>query len=731
MNKNIFFDKIIIRTPLKPMCCCEEFLSKPIESILNDTCIEQAIFIASPSLYKELCNYSALSEREKIKSRNALIRYLLRLSSRCTPFGLFAGVSVVLLGNDETNVCVKELHVTPYLDTSVLLKIAEHFIQFQMFNKKALLYLNSTLYPILDEYKYIDNIFDGETIQYNISSIKRTDLIDKICSHCVKGCTLDSLVLLIHNLGYSMADAGLFVKDLIENHILISELSVNLIGTPYLERLVKFIQCNNFNPMSQIVDLYNQMKELSSNSHFNKMQIVNIQNSLDSLFNDSCDGNNRKICIDVYNSVSASSRIGKRVLIELKNTISFLSRFVTIDVNVNLQKFKDVFEEVYGSNEVQLCKVLDPEIGIGYPVLSTDMINDLNFQADFYLPQNERNLFLTRFEKMILEKISDSHAIEDIQLRDEDLQFLPTNDRLYYPSTFFVLFEIIADNINKTSIRIISIGDYNSCNLIARFANNNDEIEQVCRDLYIFDQNLRGEDSSRVYAQIVHLPNLRAGNVIRHPHFLDYEIPIGTYSSLDIEKVINYRDLLISVQNNRIVLRSSVLDKEVVPILNNAYNYSTSSVPLYRFLCDLQEQNCLSFPDFTVANLKTILRYIPRVTYRNTILVPSTWRIQSKKFDLGDKTLDDKRLLKVFLSVFQQYGIPYIVFIEEGDNKLYLNINSSTSIKAALPIIRRNQDVIFSEVLYDEDLAVIKDNKGSGYVNECVAFMSNVFLESN
>lgn len=727
MKKKSYFDKVIIRTPFKAMNHCYEYYSNPLESISNDPTLMQAIEIASPSLYHDLCNYSSLSNKKQSKSKEALVRYLVRSATRCTPFGLFAGVSVVPLGDLETHVLLTDPYINPYLDMNGLLKISEHFLNLKEIKENILLYLNTTLYDLNNEYKYIDYIFEGENIKYNISSIKRTNLINKICTYSASGATREYLVSSIQNIGnIARNDADSLVQDLVNYHILIPELSVNLIGTPYLDRIIRFLQCKNLKSesTSQLEFLYSQITDISQNRNYRKSLIFDIKKVFDSLVGDRHKTNSNLLCIDLYNAVSKNSYIGHRVLTELEHTVTFLSRLASVDYNANLERFKEIFENVYGDNEVQLCNVLDPEVGIGYPALSTDMINGIEFQSDFYLPPNNTEVKFTQFEKLILEKISEKYTNDEIELLDDDIQFTKENG-CHHTSTISTLFEIIADNQKETNIRIIAIGDYFSCNLIARFAKNNNEIEQICRRLNNFNNDNKDHDPSKVYAQIVHMPKVRAGNVICHSNLNDYEIPIGAYSSLDTEKIINYRDLLISIHNNRIILRSSVLDKEILPILNNAYDFSTSCVPLYRFLCDLQGQNRLSFPNLSIPNLRNTLRHIPRIRYRHSVLVPSTWRVQSKKFNPQNNNDDnDESLLSRFSEIFEKNGIPRSVYIEEGDNRLYLDITSVSSIRASLSVIRRNTDVFFSEVLYNERTAVIRDKEGNGYVNECIAFFN-------
>ena len=96
-------------------------------------------------------------------------------------------------------------------------------------------------------------------------------------------------------------------------------------------------------------------------------------------------------------------------------------------------------------------------------------------------------------------------------------------------------------------------------------------------------------------------------------------------------------DLLVSVRGSRIVLRSRSLDKEIVPRLTTAHNFSgTGGLGLYRFLCTLQAQVGASGLDFGPFDL---LPFRPRVRTGRFVLATRRWRLDNKELEkLGAKT---------------------------------------------------------------------------------------------
>lgn len=65
---------------------------------LTSPLVEKALYVASPSLYQIWQDWrEGVTTLPPVAARLALWRYVIRMSSRSTPFGLFAGVSTVKL----------------------------------------------------------------------------------------------------------------------------------------------------------------------------------------------------------------------------------------------------------------------------------------------------------------------------------------------------------------------------------------------------------------------------------------------------------------------------------------------------------------------------------------------------------------------------------------------------------------------------------------------------------
>lgn len=91
----------VLRTPLLSYSSITCLSEEIIKNHYKNPILQEAIFIASPELYELLCRWldekDGLTTFEPLKKEKveiALAKYLLRMSFRATPFGLFSGISV-------------------------------------------------------------------------------------------------------------------------------------------------------------------------------------------------------------------------------------------------------------------------------------------------------------------------------------------------------------------------------------------------------------------------------------------------------------------------------------------------------------------------------------------------------------------------------------------------------------------------------------------------------------
>ena len=224
--------------------------------------------------------------------------------------------------------------------------------------------------------------------------------------------------------------------------------------------------------------------------------------------------------------------------------------------------------------------------------------------------------------------------------------------------------------------------------------------------------------SDKILAEIVHIPESRTGNVLRRPVFRDYEIPYLSNSGVSTEYQIGLDDLMVSIKNDTIVLRSKKHNKEIIPCLSNAHNYSNKSLPIYHFFADLQSQNLKSIYSFSWGILETHYNYFPRVIYKDIILSKAKWSVNKKEIE-PFYVQNGTSLSETFTIWLTKRNIPRFVNWVHFDNTLLIDFGKEIGIQLFLKSIQNHSKIVLEEFLFTEE-SVVKDKKGENYTNQII-----------
>ncbi|MCK5840406.1 MAG: lantibiotic dehydratase, partial [Bacteroidales bacterium] len=217
----------------------------------------------------------------------------------------------------------------------------------------------------------------------------------------------------------------------------------------------------------------------------------------------------------------------------------------------------------------------------------------------------------------------------------------------------------------------------------------------------------------------VHLPESRTGNILLRPAFRNFEIPYLAASGVERDHRIYPSDLMLSVKRGRFVLRSKITDKEIIPRLTTAHNYSNNSLPLYQFLCDFQSRNFQSWYGFSWGSLLNTFPFLPRVTFENLIFSPAIWNIQTDEIIPFVKIKDDDELLSEVRKWRLSIKIPSMVSLMDNDNELLINLENITCLRTLFSIIKGRKKFRLAEFLFDEKHPAIQSTDGH-YTNEFI-----------
>ncbi|WP_295202945.1 lantibiotic dehydratase family protein [uncultured Chryseobacterium sp.] len=710
-----FFDEYVFRTPLFSRKKFQEIAGNDqisiveLRSMYSDPVFQEAIYLASPYLYTKLKEWVdsgkelLLSEDQKL--RNSLLKYYSRMSTRSIPFGLFTEVGLGKFSPILSKSNYDSVFRDTKLDMHFLVGLSNHFVKDPEIRRKILFYPNSSIYNVRNRIRYIEYDYTNGKRDYIISSAQLSNELKNVLDFSQQGKTIQQLSDILINEQITKEEAEGFIEEIINNHILVSELEPNVSENDFLDSIINILnQIKSEELERTLISIKNKLNEVDKKIG-NSVSIYFEIEDLIKLLNAEYD-QKYLFQTDLYckDHIFLSTYWKK----ELKKAIRFLNRITISQQDTYLERFKKAFYERFENQEMPLAFVLDTEIGIGYrqDITTKNLhpyIDNLNFPT--FQDKSNLKIELDFFQQILNEKIQENllNNQNKIELSDEDFESCQENwDDM--PDTISIIAEIISEN-NQEKLSINGGGGSSAANLLARFCSEKSDIHILTKEIAKKEEELNNDC---ILAEVIHLPEARIGNVIRRPMLRKYEIPFLAKSVLPKENQIPIDDLYISLKNDKIVLRSKKLNKEVKPYLTNSHNYSVNPLPVYHFLCDLYSQASPRGLYFNWGDLKNIYQFLPRVEYKNIILSKASWKIKEKEFTqfsiFRDNDIENKEgLLSEIRNWRNIRKIPQWVQWVQSDNKLTINLENYDLVKIFIDTIIKLKSIIIEEFLYNEN----------------------------
>lgn len=705
-NKFTPFNKVVLRTPLFPLN------SLGAGGDISSDAFKEAIFLASPELYT---GNNSQNPRKQEKFRQSLTKYYHRAVTRCTPFGLFAGCSVGRIG-ENTEIELKPLEAyerRTRLDMQYLCALIQHIEQLLEVREQLTYYPNDSLYKIGGKYRYIEYHYHKSARRHNVVSLEIDEALEQLLSVSAEGANIEEMSRALMDDEITAEEAKEYVNEVIASQVLKSEIDPCVVGDDVLTTLItKLSQLQNVPIMEQLRQLRMLLNKIDSTPIGTTLPVYD---EIIEIIKKIGVGYEAKFLFqtDLFKPVQ-SARISKQTIDRIGQLIDFLAKIsLPEEQHATLSNFVNAFQGRYDGMEMPLTAVLDRELGIGYPALSGSdgdggiLINDLAVpsQRSYITEARQTPVDRILFRKYI-ECIRNGETV--VELTDKDFEKLSFTPHL--PDTMSVMCSLLDDDI----IHVKSIGGACGGNLLGRFCHLDNDIAKLVKEIADYEQEFNPDV---LYAEIAHLPESRIGNIASRPAFRRHTLHY--LSNVDrIGSEIPASDLMLSVRNGRLFLRSKRYDKEVIPRLTCAHNYSMSPIPVYRFLCDLQYQGKTGSLRCGWTGLVSALEYLPRIQYKNIILARQQWRIKSEEVEGFDKLPDDE-LNNRFGILMHKKHTPNKVVIPDSDNELFLDMTNTKCLRLLMEHITKRKEIVLEEFLFDSKNAVVRQNDDA-YANEAI-----------
>lgn len=715
------FNKCIIRTPRLPF---NNIAKIGVDaSLLHKKVIQEALYLASNNLFLEFLKFvnNQLPSKKINKIQNSIYKYIVRMCSRSTPFGLFAGITLGNIGKETSVVLGDEIIRKTRLDMGLMFKIYKLLMSDANVNKNVRYKINSSAYVLGHKLRYIE-CKNEMSLKHIMNEVVLDNVLRKIMKIATSYHPFDYYVKCLSQLGYVREEIEIYLYTLINEQILVGELFPYTTGGDYLEYLLAKLEEINYkgSVFTLLLDVRKELRSLDEeysdvNSHYQKI------NSL-------LKGINLNLTDDIfqvdYARKAKFATISNNIVDQIKEVIPLLNLLSESSEQARMKAFKDAFIKRYNTRKIPIEEALDEEYGIGYNMSSEplNMLNLLLNEIEFPKKNTKCGSHYSKLHKLLLNKLvklSDTGENE-IELLASDFQQVKDADKSDLPDTVYALISIL-DNRKTPLIRLKTICGSSAAIPIARFSHIDPEIELFIHNILEKECNIEV-----INAEICHIPQSRMGNVLLRPNLRPFEIPYLTNSILEEDRVISLEDIMVYVDGGNIKLYSKKLKRVISPFLTCAHNYNAQyNLPLYQFLCDLQTQCKKNDLYFSWGNLEQELEHLPRVRYKNIVLSLEQWNMESINFQYLCRVKEEK-LLEEIEEWRMLFNIPQEILLSEYDNELYVDFHNMSSVRAFLEQIKNKDRIVLLEFPYDKNHLVVQDIENGKYLNECILFFYKV-----
>ncbi len=725
----------VLRTPLFSFDAYRKLTSenaiseRDFKEICKEPTFREALYLASPSLLVEIDKWlnGGVSDQEKLeKLQYTVLKYFSRMTSRCTPFGLFAGCALGKFG-DSTKIELKE-HIEnkrhTRLDMNYLVSLAQNLVNNPKIRQQLLFYPNSSIYEAGNQLRYVEYTYVNAKRNHQIVAVDNSIYIQKVLKHARNGALLSEMSQLLVDDEISLEEASGYLGDLVDSQLLVSELEPSVSGPEFLEQM-----CSVLHQKDGLESVTTCMEEVQSKLDKIDQNVGNnldVYDELGNFIKDLETDYDPKYLFQVDLILESEiNHVDQGIVDDIKRGFAFLNKISFGPSETLLSKFKEAFYERYEDREVPLARALDTEMGLGYR--QNHLAGDTNPLIDDIVVEQKqngnpvKNIPWTTTDSIFQKKLLDAYKHNKYTIVIDDTDFTDfENNWDDLPDTISCIIELVKENGNE-KIKFKGGGGSSGANLLGRFCHGDKKLhDQATRMIDIESQT----NKDKIVAEIVHLPESRVGNILMRPDFRKYEIPYLAKSTKPLKHQLPLDDLLISVRNSRVVLRSKRFDREVVPRLTNAHNYSNNALPVYHFLSDMQNQDVRGGVGLNLDRFAEDFEFFPRIEYHNLILSEAAWNLTKEHVEELLRNKGNTDLLTEKIKDFRKrMMMPQFVKLIDGDNELLINLENLTSVKMWLDTVVKRDSFRLTEFLHGQD-GVVKKN-GSYFTNQIIVSFFN------
>ncbi|MGP3175979.1 thiopeptide-type bacteriocin biosynthesis protein [Serratia bockelmannii] len=668
--------------------CDGKQLTERIKKYIEDPRVREAIYLASPELFNRMKEWEGDSDKFN-NLHISIARYLLRMSFRATPFGAFSCIGSCEIFGEKTSISFPakgEIRRSIGLDTSVLANIVFLARRNPKIRNELILEINDTLYVKngLAYFIAFHRNRKGKRIYKNVE-VEWSHELALLVDIVHKGMKFSDVVAKMQSAipgEFSLESVEEYILSLIESDILTCDALIDITSdNVFGNMLSQFPVGSEF--VTQLKCIEGKINAFNSNPFDDNASYLKIVEDLTQAGIHPPRSGSFKVDL-VTDDIAGC--LGNDVVSKLHHT---LNKLVIYKPRINqLNNFKRLYFERYGESEIPLLTIINELEAYGYtdllthsPALSRYVfggVNKENGKSKGGWPESVLSYVLQQQEQLYVDV--------SVLLQDFSSNILHSSKPRDIV-TWISLWEEKDVLDGEPMIEIKSIGAQHPGRIMGRFASS---LPAVKNFLSEYD----GNDNALI-VEIVHLPEDRIGNICGRPKLSEYEIRIRSGGSSSSNS-ISVDDLMVSVINNRVLLRSRKLNRYLSIRMSNAHSFDRpQSLPLYRFLNHLVNQDDY-IESLSLRTAYPDAQFMPGIVCDNLIISRPSWLINNEDISLLRRGGKIERV-NIFNSWRVKRNYPSWVTFVQGDNVIPYNLDNEWMLDDLIKKIINMPSVVLSE----------------------------------
>lgn len=664
---------------------------------LEDVRIREALLAGSPDLFSAIPRW--VDEPTTRKGRQAeinVLRYVLRMATRPTPFGLFASVAFghiapqtqIQLGPMARN----RKRTRPDMQWLLALiyeleQRSDVMAQVRFFTNPVMFVSAGRLYiPYLDSY--------GQETPTKTVSLRATPVVMRALELARSGMVLGQLhdQIQVERPHATATQIGQLLMELRQQGALLSDLRPPLtchdtIGY-VLDRIAMLPGCD---------DVRMRLCGLQSSiAAYDAQPIGQGITALQALYEAAeMPGTKIRSALELdmvasYDTATLSSVVAS----ELAQAAAAMFRMTTANPSPrHLMAYRQAFLARYNEGcEVPLLELLDEDIGLGPPPTyqCPPPVREVSPAPQPSYPARDRALLGLAAQALRdgqREVVLDEALLAQLQTREQWHTLVPDSLEVY--ATIAAVSQEAIDRGDFLAVIGPRIGDHPAGRSFGRFCDL-----LGAESLGALAGLARAEEErmpARIFAELVYLPSHgHAANVALRPAIREYEVVVAVAPGVDREKTLPMHDLVVGVRGDRFYVRSRALGAEVVT--RSTHLLTAQRAPnVCRFLTEVGGEGSLPITPFDWG-AATDLPFLPRVRVGRTVLHPAQWRLPRDLVAQGAGPVDSVVWYRAFQRWRVAWQVPRFVYLTESDNRLLLDLENPVCVGDLADVFRRRGD---------------------------------------